>query len=194
MFKNKEERIGDFLRLCEIHAPELDKETIVKQLDNIGFFTAPASTKYHGAYEGGLYDHSRTVTNRLIDLTVNNGLVWQNKYSPFVIGMFHDLCKCDQYKLVDNEQPTVTGHNVIWGSHYEYDTNTVLKGHGSKSAMLASQILKLTEEEVLCIMYHMGAYEKTEYDWSNLDMAIKKYQNCFWVHCADMLASKVDNV
>lgn len=31
-------------------------------LDDMGFFDAPASTKYHGNYAGGLFDHSLAVT------------------------------------------------------------------------------------------------------------------------------------
>lgn len=150
-----------------------------------GFFTAPASTKYHGAYEGGLYDHSVQVFFRLQQLTDKNGLKWQRPYSPFIIGMFHDLCKCDQYIFVPNEYEGEPGH-------YEYNQKTLLKGHGSKSVMLLSQFITLTEEEMLCIRYHMGAYEKEE--WTEFDAAIRKYPNVLWTHMADMLASKVDDV
>jgi hypothetical protein len=58
--------------------------------------------------------------------------------------------------------------------------------------MLLSQFITLTEEEMLCIRYHMGAYEKEE--WSEFDLAIRKYENVLWTHQADMLASKVDNM
>lgn len=60
-----------------------------------GFFRSPASTKYHGAYEGGLFDHSLMVMNSLVDLSAKNGLKWQRAESPFIVGMFHDLCKID---------------------------------------------------------------------------------------------------
>ncbi len=150
----------------------------MRYLSEDGFFTAPASTKYHGVYPGGLYEHSRTVFRRLNDLTVKNGLKWQRPESPFIIGMFHDLCKCDQYIK------TEVG--------YEYNTNTLLKGHGAKSVMILSQFINLTEEEMLCIRYHMGPYEKEE--WAEFDMAIRKYENVFWTHAEDMLASKVDGI
>ena len=55
-----------------------------------GFFTAPASTKYHGCYEGGLFDHSFVVMTSLIELSAKNGLAWGRAESPFIIGMFHD--------------------------------------------------------------------------------------------------------
>ena len=128
-------------------------------------------------------------------LSVDNKLDWRRKESPFIIGMFHDLCKCDQYKLVEGTEIDLGNGNSITaagGNHYEYNTNTLLKGHGSKSVMLLSQFITLTEEEMLCIRYHMGAYEKEE--WAEFDTAIKKYQNVFWTHSADMLASKVDGI
>ena len=58
-----------------------------------------------------------------------------------------------------------------------------------KSIMLLSQFINLTEEELLCIRYHMGAYEKEA--WDQYDMAIKKYPNVLWTHHADMIASKL---
>lgn len=140
-----------------------------------GFFTAPASTKYHGAYEGGLFDHSYTVANELVNLTVMLGLKWERTESPYIVGMFHDLCKVDRY-----------WHN---GEGYEYLKDTLLDGHGAKSVMMLASLMQLTEEEVMCIRYHMGAYEKD--DWAGYDLAIKKYPNVLWTHTADMVASKI---
>jgi len=189
----KEDRIEDFKSLCRSHS-DMQADACAKWLDEIGFFDAPASTKYHGAYEGGLYDHSRAVCLRLLELTDNNHLTWQRDSSPFIVGMFHDLCKCDQYVKADGARMK-GNETLIYGPelyHYEYNTNTLLKGHGSKSVMIVSMRFALTEEELLCIRYHMGAYEKEE--WAEFDIAIHKYQNVFWTHAADMLASKVDDV
>lgn len=172
----------------------VDNRVLMKFL-NQGFFTAPASTKYHGAYEGGLYDHSKKVFLRLQELTVRNGLEWERPISPFIVGMFHDICKCDQYnKVYDDSEYVAEGKQLkpLDKFHYEYNTNTLLKGHGAKSVMLLSQFITLTEEEMLCIRYHMGPYEKEE--WAEFDMAVHKYENVYWTHAADMLASKVDGV
>lgn len=199
----REERVRDFYKEIEVfetNFPDADIQSLVTNnkpfwyfLLKEGFFTSPASTKYHGAYDGGLYDHSKAVYKRLRKLTVMNDLKWQRPESPFIVGMFHDLCKIDQYKLVETKTQNVLGQEVtLEDAHYEYNDRTLLKGHGAKSVMLLSQFLTLTEEELLCIRYHMGAYEKEE--WSELDMAIKKYENVFWTHAADMLASKVDGV
>lgn len=138
------------------------------------FLTAPASTKYHGACEGGLYMHSVAVADTLVDFTKKLGLQWQKERSPYIVGMFHDLCKVDRYTQTENG--------------YEHDEDTLLKGHGEKSIMLLSQFMTLTEEEIMCIRYHMGAYE-TE-NWKQFDLAIKKYPNVLFTHTADMYASK----
>ena len=163
-----------------------------------GFLTAPASTKYHGNYEGGLFDHSLAVMETLVKLTADNHLVWQREESPFVVGLFHDLCKCDQYKLVKDANQVVVNDVVLGdgahelsltGYHYEYNNKLLLKGHGTKSVILLAQHMRMTEEESLCIRYHMGAYEQD--DWEGFDLAIRKYPNVLWTHTADMIASKV---
>lgn len=169
------ERIWDLANVIDGEMLVRSNDPLMEYLWDGGFLTAPASTKYHGVYEGGLYDHSVTVYRELKKLTEDNHLVWQRRESPLIIGLFHDLCKCDQY---------------MWmGDHYEYNDKLLLKGHGEKSVMILSQFMRLTEEEVLCIRYHMGAYEKD--DWGGFDLAIRKYPNVLATHTADMIASKV---
>lgn len=157
-----------------------------------GFYRAPASTKYHGAYEGGLFDHSHSVADILVNLTEDCHLVWQRKESPLIIGMFHDLCKIDNYKhpvIAD----TLGGSPIYDTSSWEYNTNTFLKGHGDKSVMLLSQFMTLTEEEIMCIRYHMGAFtDKSE--WNDYTRAVHRFPNVLWTHHADMIASHVEGV
>ena len=123
-----------------------------------------------------------------MSLTKKLDLRWQRPESPFIVGMFHDLCKCDQYiqKTGENGSPV-----------FEYNTKTLLKGHGVKSVIILSQFILLTEEEMLCIRYHMGAYGKdTEEkdEWAGFDLAAKKYETVLWAHQADQLASKIDGI
>lgn len=160
-----------------------------------GFFTQPASTKYHGAYEGGLFDHSYEVTQILLDMTQRLNLQWTRPESPYIIGMFHDLCKIDNYlTIIDEPGETMMGTGEVKGKevHFEYNPNTILKGHADKSIMLLSQFVNLTEEEMLCIRFHMGAYEGQD-QWDNYDKAIRKYETVLFTHTADMYASKVKN-
>ena len=189
--KTEGQRMNEFIR----EAPEMIRENtvFVDWLVDMGFFKAPASTKYHGCYPGGLYDHSYRVFEQLIWLSNGLDIEWKRPESPFVVGFFHDLCKIDQYReVVDDPGKTMFGTSEPEGRkiHYEYQTDLLLSGHGAKSVLLLSQFMQLTEEEMLCIRYHMGAYEKD--DWTGYDLAIKKYPNVLLTHTADMYASKVD--
>lgn len=154
--------------------------SLAAELNSMGFFTAPASTRFHGAYEGGLFDHSLMVAKKLVKMTEQMDLRWEEKRSPKLVGMLHDVCKCDSYV------PAPDGGWV-------YKKDQILTGHGDKSVILC-QLMEhtpfLTEEEVLCIRYHMGAYE-SEGIWNNYGAAIGKYENVLWTHAADMWASKV---
>lgn len=181
-----EERIAAF---NETPIPSIAGSHIVIWLDENGFFTAPASTKYHGAYEGGLFDHSLAVTNTLVDLTVKNQLKWGRPESPYIIGMLHDICKMDQYRHPDS--PILAdGHILPDTTKWEYNPGTLLKGHGDKSVILASTLLILTEEEMLCIRYHMGAFTEKD-EWKCYTDAIYKYPNVLWTHQADMIAAHI---
>lgn len=160
-----------------------------------GFFHSPASTKFHGAYEGGLFDHSLMVMNTLVDLSAKNGLKWQRAESPFVVGMFHDLCKIDQYRhpisgtIYDGGKECPVYDEQAW----EYNPDTTLKGHGDKSVILLSRHMTMTEEESLCILFHMGAF--TEQDqWKSYTNAVHQFPNVLWTHHADMIASHVVGV
>lgn len=164
---------------------EIVKEDFLKWLAENGFFTAPASTKYHGNYEGGLFDHSFMAMNLLVELSAANGLKWKRPASPFLVGMFHDLCKIDQYRI-DNSTPYTVGEPT----QYEYNPNTMYKGHGDKSIILLSQFTTLTDEETACIRYHMGAFTEKE-EWRDYTHAVHAFPNVLWTHQADMLASHV---
>ena len=149
-------------------------------LEQRGFFTAPASRKHHGNYEGGLFDHSWAVVQHLNILTKRLGLEWARSSSPLIIGMFHDLCKIGDY---------TKDENGFWVSQ----TNNLIPGHGEKSVMMAQALMRLTNEEVMCIRWHMGAFDDKAL-WDYYGRAVTKYPNVLWTHTADMLASHVDNV
>lgn len=159
-----------------------------------GFFVKPAAIKHHGNYIGGLFDHSLAVMKGLVAMTEKLDIPWQNPRSPYIVGMFHDLCKIDDY-VDENMMDAVmmgSGSAVSKNPKWIHNPDCILTGHGEKSVMLLSQFMALTEEEILCIRFHMGAYQ-TE-DWDGFDKAIRKYPAVLFTHTADMYASKVQNV
>ena len=185
--------VTDFLNFMKLpDGTPLVSDDMMEYLMAYGFFTAPASTKYHGNYEGGLLEHSYMVTKFLLTLTQDNHLIWHKSRSPYIVGMFHDLCKIDQYRHPASDL-VVDGMLLPDPSKWEYNPDTLLKGHGDKSVMLLSQFYTLTEEEIMCIRYHMGAFtDKSE--WNDYTRAVHQYPNVLWTHQADMLASHVAGV
>lgn len=173
---NKKERLNEYFKFMP--PLNLDHET----LDNMGFFEAPASIKYHGAYEGGLFYHSLEVAKELVNLTEKLGLEWERPESPYIVGMFHDLCKVDNYK------------RDIETGKYIYNPDMILCGHGDKSVIMTMQYMNLTDEEIMCIRWHMGAYETDPKMWNYYGKAIEAYPNVLYTHTADMIASKIIGV
>ena len=167
---------------------------LVDYLIGNGFFMKPAAIKHHGNYTGGLFDHSFEVMKVLVDMTERFDIKWQDSRSPYIVGMFHDLCKMDDY-VDENANDIVvmgTGSPISNNPKWTYNDNKILTGHGNKSVMMLSQFMTLTEEEIMCIRFHMGAYE-TE-SWNEWGAAIEKYETVLWTHTADMYASKVKGV
>lgn len=183
-----EKRIEDFLNFMKLEdgTPLISAEFLDWLVAN-RFFVNPAAIKYHGNYTGGLFEHSFAVAQSLVKITNDMGIKWQNPRSPYIVGMFHDLCKTDDY--IDSNLQFTSGKLISSIPDWTYNNSKILKGHGDKSIMLLSQFINLTEEEMLCIRFHMGAYETD--DWDSYDKAIKKYETVLWTHTADMYASKV---
>lgn len=174
---DKSERLKAFFRTMGETFPYETVAMLTGELETIGFFDAPASTKYHGNFPGGLFDHSFAVTKCLLSLTKRLQLKWKRPQSPYLIGMFHDLCKCDSYI----RKPDDT---------YEYNTDMTLVGHGDKSVIMAQSLLHLTDEEILCIRWHMGAFDDKQ-NWNAYGAAIEQYPNVLYTHTADMMAARV---
>jgi len=142
--------VTDFLNFMKLpDGTPVVSDGMMKYLTAYGFFTAPASTKYHGNYKGGLFEHSYVVTKFLLTLTKDNHLRWLKARSPFIVGMFHDLCKIDQYRhpVTGHIEEFNGGRTPIYDEQaWEYNPDTLLKGHGDKSVMLLSQFYTLTRE------------------------------------------------
>lgn len=172
----------------EMYKNFMPKSTMnmIPTLKSLGFFTAPASIKYHGKYPGGLFDHSLETTKALVQLTNKLGLKWENLDSPFIVGMFHDLCKCDNYKI--------NPYDELVPNPYIRNLDIIIPGHGDKSVIMLQKFISLTDEEITCIRWHMGAYETDTKMWDYYGRAIERYPNVLYTHTADMIASKIKGI
>ena len=173
----KSSKIQDCFDLLTANGVEIS-ENFKEFLKNAGFFTLPASTKFHGAKDGGLYAHSLAVAETLLTLTTRNNLKWSRPGSPVIVGLFHDLCKLEAYERAP-------------GGWMHTDTSKHLyTGHGDKSVLMLAPWMQLTAEEVACIRWHMGAFDEKD-QWSHYTAAIHQFPNVLWTHQADMIAAHI---
>lgn len=124
------------------------------------FFTAPASTKFHCAYEGGLCEHSLNVYDCLKSYLETDrakdtfGLKFSDE-SIAISALLHDICKINTYVVsTRNVKNDKTGQ---WEKVPYYDYNDTLPyGHGEKSVYIVSGFMRLTRDEAMAIRWHMG--------------------------------------
>nr|DAG74531.1 MAG TPA: Putative helicase [Caudoviricetes sp.] len=157
---------------------------LIEWLEEKEYFIAPASIEHHGAYRGGLLAHSIQVGYELMHLTSKLGLKWERKESPMIIGLLHDVCKLDDYDCISVGDNT----SIEWKKD-----DALYPGHGEKSLIMLMGYIALTEEEKMCIRYHMGAFTDKK-EWSYYTRAVKRYPNVLWTHTADMIASQIKGV
>lgn len=179
------QNIETFKQLMAPCIPHIITPEIIDQLQCMGFFEAPAAIHHHGAFTSGLFRHSAAVMNMLLVYTEQLELDWGRKESPYIVGMFHDLCKTDDYVPVSSSK-------VLGESEWGYNDKRLLTGHGDKSVIMLQQLLKgnVTMQEAMCIRWHMGAFDSKE-NWNAYGNAVACDQNVLYTHTADMYASRV---
>lgn len=181
--------IDNKARFTEIYKENIQREGGDKLFDWLSqndFFEAPASTKFHGSYEGGLCEHSVNVFNRLKQLCPES----VSDQTIAICGLLHDVCKVKYYKT-DTRNQKVDG---VWVQVPYYTVEDAFPyGHGEKSVYIISSFMKLSAEEAMAIRWHMGGFDDAVRGGSySLSTAYEKYPLCVLLHTADMLATYVD--
>lgn len=182
--------------------------TYIKKSD---FYTAPASTRFHLACEGGLLQHSLNVYDCLMAKKENP--IWKDilasipNESLAIMSLFHDLCKTYFYEITTKNQKTYdadkvaaaqgwqvkhdAGGDFIWETVPSYTINDKMPlGHGEKSCFLLQNYIKLTTDELYAIRWHMGFSEPSE-QWNAMGAAMEKHPIVLALHEADLEASKL---
>lgn len=154
------------------------------------FFTAPASTRYHGAYEGGLVEHSINVYECLKDYLSRERVaelygIEASEETIAIVALLHDLCKMNFYKPSFRN---VKDENGVWQKVPTFEIDDKLPyGHGEKSVYIISGFMKLTREEAFAIRYHMG-FSGNE-DKNDVGKALEMFPLAFALSVADMEAT-----
>jgi hypothetical protein len=154
------------------------------------FFTAPASTRFHGSYEGGLAEHSINVYECLCDYLARERVqdlygIEASEETIAIVALLHDLCKMNFYKPGFRN---VKDDNGVWQKVPTYEIDDKLPyGHGEKSVYMISGFMRLTREEAFAIRYHMG-FSGTE-PAGNVGSAFEMFPLAFALSTADMEAT-----
>lgn len=179
----------------EIYRENIHREGADMLLDYLenksDFFTCPASARYHGAYAGGLCEHSLNVYHCLVDYLARERVqeLYGLEVSPesvAIAALLHDLCKVGCYKAgTRNVKNEVTG---AWEKVPAFFFEDPLPyGHGEKSVYIISGFMKLTRQEAMAIRWHMGF--SGDEDKRLVGQALEQYPLAFALSVADMEAT-----
>ena len=185
-------------RFIEIFKSNIKREgsaELLKYLETTDFFTAPASTRFHGDHEGGLVEHSVLVFERFAKmLTSEYGDKYlkdqKNLESATIIALLHDLCKIGCYKT---EMRNVK-ENGTWVQkpYYAYE-DPLPYGHGEKSVYVITGFMKLSREEAFAINWHMGGFDARNGSGNyTIAGAYQQFPLAALFHAADLLTTYLD--
>lgn len=169
-------------------------DTLLAWLKTSDFFRAPASTKFHGSYAGGLCEHSVHVYDRLVEL-VNATMPEDQRPSDetiAIVALCHDLCKTNVYGVeLRNRKNEQTGQ---WEKYPAYTFEDKLgMGHGEASMYIASSFMVLSREEALAIRWHMGFSDCAVKGGERaINTAWEQYPLGMLLHAADLAATFMD--
>lgn len=184
----------DFIAIYKQEIRREGGDALLEYLKKSDFFTAPASTRFHLAEEGGLCAHSLNVYYRLKELVANEAKPWAENVSDETVaicGLLHDVCKTGTYKVDYKNQKQSDGS---WAQVPYYTIEEVLPyGHGEKSVYIINGFMRLTREEAMAINWHMGGFdERNSKGGKVMAAAYEKFPLCVLVHAADLMASYLD--
>jgi len=197
-----------FVRLFRENIKRDGADTLLEWLKSSDFFTAPASTRYHGAHEGGLLEHSLNVRECLLDELASVGMV--DKYTAetvAIVSLLHDVCKVGLYVPEPKNRKTYDPEKVgaaekwavkhdalgdfIWETVMGYKFDDQLPyGHGEKSVYIISGFIRLSREEAMAIRWHMG-FSDNDFrgGGQSVGKAFEMYPLVVLTHLADMKAT-----
>lgn len=175
-------------------------EDLLEGLENMGFFTAPASANHHLNTEGGLVQHSLNTCKAAL-------MVWEGmaaiepslekeveRESVIIASLLHDVCKSDIYFRTVKKKKTAIG---TWEDNegYKVSYKNFPMGHGEKSViLLLCNGIALSDDEMLAIRWHMGAWgiNMNSYeDQRCFDTSQKLYPLVTIIQVADKLAANI---
>jgi len=156
-----------FLELCsEIHRDGISD--LMDWLEKSDFYTAPASTRYHGNYSGGLLQHSLNVFDELKRILQAYPEIVATDETVSIVSLFHDLCKVNFYATEKRNRKTEDGK---W----------------EKYVFIVQNFIKITPEEAAAINCHMGCWDGNK----DVGNAYEQFGLAWALHVADEAATYI---
>ena len=174
----------EFIRIYKENIKREGSAELLEWLQKTDFFTAPASTKFHGACEQGLVMHSISVFHTLVDKHFDPET--DNMESFAICALLHDLCKAQFYKIsTRNVKNDETGQ---WEKKPFYSVDDAFPfGHGEKSVFLIERFMRLKPAEAIAIRWQMGGFDEAARGGSfAISHAYEKYPIAVKLHLADL--------
>lgn len=191
--------------LSSISRSGADLEGLKECLAYYGFYSAPASTKYHSSFSGGLCQHSLIVYDLLKKLTDQYCPGMYPEDTIRIVGLLHDIAKSNYYvEEVKNRKVYQNNGSKIdsvgrydWESYTGYSINgpenrNLLGTLEENSYYIVSQYIPLTLEESSALLNHCGGVEGSSSSMNrDLSAIFRRYPLVALLHMADFLASYV---
>lgn len=174
----------EFIQIYQENIKREGSAELLEWLQKTDFFTAPASTKFHGACEQGLVMHSISVFKTLVEKHFDPET--DNMESFAICALLHDLCKAEFYKVsTRNVKNDETGK---WEKVPYYAVEDKFPfGHGEKSVFLIERFVRLKPAEAVAIRWHMGGFDEAARGGSfAISVAYEKYPLAIKLHLADL--------
>lgn len=195
IYTNKESNLGRsncvdnkerFLQLCsQVKRDGMDG--LLAWLEKSDFFTAPASSRFHGAYEGGLLQHSLNVYDEFKRLIAVYPEVKCDEESIVICTLFHDLCKVGMYTTEKRNRKNADGQWETYDA-YKIEEKFCFGGHGSKSVYMLMRFIDLKPAEATAINNHMSAFGG---DVNSIGRAFEQYPFAWLLSVADQSATYI---
>lgn len=176
----------EFLTLYRTHITRRGADKLLEWIESTDFFQAPASTRFHAAYAGGLLEHSLNVYHVFLEKHFDPDS--DSMESVALCTLLHDLCKAGFY---DVEMRNRKNEQGVWEKVPVYVVNDRFPyGHGEKSVFLIERFLKLTTEEAVAIRWHMGGFDDAAKAGSfAIAHAYERYPLAVKLHLSDLEAT-----
>jgi len=159
----------------------------IDSLDELGYFSAPASSQHHLSYDGGLAEHSLNVYNHMISIAeaLDYESLGITKDSIIMSGLLHDFGKAKfngKEEYIDN----------ILKSGKRSDAKPYMKNkerppiaHEVTGLLSLAKYIDITDEEATAMLYHNGAYTPIWREVQNKEQPLQ-----LLLHYADLWVSR----